>query len=237
MIRQFTTAVLIMCSMSTLSAFAGTWSDGFEHPDLGEWEVHLYSGNQPVWKVENGLLLADQSGFSIAWIGKDTWENYSVEATVILLEERPCGPNTPCACEAGIGMYCKIAPCQSHFYLICTHLWDGRGAGVFAGVCNGWGLFGATKFEARKVELGREYRLRMTEEKNLIKCYLDGESVLEFNKSYTTGVAGPFIANAKVHFDDFVVDGDNIPDGGPGLRKAVKPQTRFTTTWAYIKQQ
>jgi len=41
----------------------------------------------------------------------------------------------------------------------------------------------------------------------------------------------------QAYFDDFVVTGANIPDGGPGLGKAVKPQARLAKTWAYIKQQ
>jgi len=219
---------------SALSVSGGVWRDGFEHPDLGEWEVHLQSGNQPVWKIENGLLLADQSGTSIAWLGKNSWEDYSVEATVTLLEERLCGPNTPCACEAGIATYWSIAPCQGHFYIICTHLWDGRGAGVFAGVIDGWGLFGTTEYKARKVEFGRVYKLKMTEEKDLIKCYLDGELVLEFKKRYAVGVAGLWVFNARAHFDNFVVTGANIPDGGPGF--PVNRQAKLANTWGRIKQ-
>jgi len=174
--------------MSILSAFAGTWSDGFEHPELDEWKVHLQAGNQPVWKIENGLLLGDCSGCSVACIGQNTWEDYSVEATIILLEERPCGPATPASFQAGIVMYWRVVPFQGYFYAICTRLGDGREAGGFAAVCNRWGLFGATKFEARKVELGREYKLRMTEEQGFIKCYLDGELVLELemDKRFTS---------------------------------------------------
>ena len=37
MIRQFTIAVLIVSFISTSSAVAETWSDGFEHPKLDEW--------------------------------------------------------------------------------------------------------------------------------------------------------------------------------------------------------
>ena len=237
MIRQLTIAVLIISFTSTSSAFAGTWSDGFEHPELDDWEIHLQAGNQPVWQIENGLLLADQSGFSMVWIGQNSWEDYSVEATVVLLEERPCGPATPAAYGAGMFMYWKIAPCQGHFYAVYRRLWDGRGAGVFAGVCNGWGLFGTTKYKARKLHFSREYKLRMTEEKELTKCYLDGELVLEFKQRYAVGLVGLYIVNMKAHFDDYVVDGANIPDGGPGLGKTVKPKVGFATTWAYIKQQ
>lgn len=95
MMRRFTAVVLVIYFMLTLPAFAGTWSDGFEHPDLDEWELHHQAGNQATWEIENGLLLGDQSGTSGMGIGDDTWENYTVEATVILLEERLPGPNTP----------------------------------------------------------------------------------------------------------------------------------------------
>jgi len=237
MIRQFTSAVLIVSFISTSSAFAGTWSDGFEHPDLGEWEIHLQAGNQPVWEIEDGMLLANHSGCSLAWIGKNSWEDYSIETTIVLLEERPCGPATPASYGAGMFMYWRIAPCQGHFYAIYRRLWDGRGAGIFAGDSNGWGPPGPAKYKARKLHLGREYKLRTTEEKDLIKCYLDGELVLEFKKRYAVGVVGLYVINVKAYFDDFVVTGANIPDGGPGLGKAVKPKAGFATTWASIKQQ
>jgi hypothetical protein len=236
MIRQFTFAVLILSFTSASSAFAGTWSDGFEDPDLDEWKIHLQARNQPVWKVENGLLLADQNGCSVVWIGKNTWEDYSVEATVTLLEERPPGPNTPNSRGAGIVMYWRILPCQGHHYGIFRRLWDGRGAGVFGVFANGWGPPAASQYKARELHFDREYKLRMTEEKDLIKCYLDSELVLELKKRFTIGVVGLYIFNMRAYFDDFVVTGANIPDGGPGSGKAVKPQARLAKTWAHIKQ-
>ena len=239
MIRQLTIAVLIMCSMSALSAFAGTWSDGFEHPDLGEWKVHLQVGNQPVWKIENGFLLADQSGASCVWIGDDTWEDYSVEVTVILLEERPPGPDIPDSRGAGIAMYFRVAPHQGYGYGIYTRLWDGRGSRVLVSIGDGFGPFIASEHKALKVDFGREYKLRMTEKEDIIKCYLDGKLALELamDKRFTSGVVGLWISNVRAHFDDVVVTGANIPDGGPGLGKAVKPQARLATTWAYIKHR
>ena len=217
-----------------LSVSGGTWRDGFEHPELGEWEVHLQVGNQPVWQMENGLLLGDHSGLSMAWIGKDTWEDYSVEATVTLLEERPSGPLTPSSSGAGIVIYWKVLPCQGHHYGIFTRLWDGRGAGVFAVFADGWGAPAASEYKARKLHLRREYKLRMTEEKGIIKCYLDGELVLELKKRYAAGVVGLYSWNMRAHFDDFVVTGANIPDGGPGL--PVNRQAKLTNTWGSIKQ-
>jgi len=222
--------------MSTLSAFAGTWSDSFEHPDLGEWKVHRQSGNQPVWKIENGLLLADQSGLSLVWIGDDKWEDYSVEVTVILLENRPCGAGTPDTSRAGIFMSWRIAPWQGYVYGI--HKRGGE-QGLYIDMGDGWRAPIVSKHKALKVDFGREYRLRMTEVEDLIKCYLDGKLALELamDKRFTSGSAGLGICNVRAYFDDFVVTGANIPDGGPGLGKAVKPQARLATTWAYIKQQ
>ncbi|MFQ6036900.1 MAG: hypothetical protein ACE5NM_13755 [Sedimentisphaerales bacterium] len=134
-------------------------------------------------------------------------------------------------------MYWKVAPVQGHFYVICTRLWDGRGAGVFAGVSDGWGPPIASEYKAQKVHFGREYKLRMTEDEGFIKCYLDGELALKLkmDKRFTAGVVGLFIINAKVYFDDFVVTSDNIPDGGPGLGKAVGPKSKLAITWGKIK--
>ena len=238
--RFIVTLSVWLVVMSTLSAFAGTWSDGFEHPDLDdEWELYVQIGNQPIWEIENGLLLADQSGQSGLVIGNDEWKDYSVEVTVILLENRAPAPGGSNSRYAGIGMYCKRPLPKGYFLGIYTRLWDGRGPGLLIGVYDGWRPPIASEYKALKVEFGREYRLRMTEEENLIKCYLDGELVheLAMDKSFTSGIVGLAISSMRAHFDDFVVSGANIPDGGPGLGKAVKPRAGFPTTWAYIKQQ
>ncbi|MBC8233328.1 sigma-70 family RNA polymerase sigma factor [bacterium] len=230
-------AISAMCAFllgGALSVSGGTWRDGFEHPELGEWEVHLQSGNQPVWKIENGLLLGDHSGLSMAWIGKNTWEDYSVEATVTLLEEQPPGPLTPGSSGAGIVIYWRVLPCQGHHYGIFTRLWDGREAGVFAVFADGWGIPAASEYRARKLHLGHKYKLNMTEEKEIIKCYLDGELVLELNKRYAAGVVGLYSWNMRAHFDDFVVTGTDIPDGGPGF--PVNRQAKLANTWGRIKQ-
>jgi len=45
-----------------------------------------------------------------------------------------------------------------------------------------------------------------------------------------------FSANGViVMFDDFVVTGPNIPDGGPGA-KAVHPEDKLATMWARLKE-
>lgn len=77
----------------------------------------------------------------------------------------------------------------------------------------------------------------MTEEEGFIKCYLDGELVckLEMDKRFTSGGVGTYLINARAHFDDFVVSGDNIPDGGPGLGKAVESVSKLATTWGNVK--
>ena len=208
-----------ICSMPILSVFTGTWSDGFEHPDLGEWKIHRRSGNQPVWRTENGFLLAEHSGCSGAWIGDESWKNYSVETTVILLEELPRGSETPNSRGATVNMYWKVEPFQGYSCGIYRGRYDGGEAGLYLDVAKGWGPPTLSKHVPMKAEFDREYRIRITQEGELIKCYLDGTlmSELEMDARFTSGVPILGLMNARAHFDDFSVTGVSIPDGGPGI--------------------
>ena len=243
MIRQLTIASLILCFVSTSLTLAGTWSDGFERPDLGEWKVRRRVGNEPVWEIKNGLLLGYQNGCSGAWIGDDKWENYSVEADVVLLEELTPGPDTPDSHAAVMAMYWKEVPFQGYLFEIGPFLWDGigRGPGLLVGVFDGFRPPITSKYKALEVEFGREYSLRMAEENGFIKCYLDGELVLEIamDNRFTSGPAGFRIINARVCFDNFIVTGNNIPDGGPGLGKVTTVESigKLAIKWAEIKSK
>jgi len=42
------------------------------------------------------------------------------------------------------------------------------------------------------------------------------------------------VKNCEIHFDNFVITGDDIPDKNLGL--SVESQGKLATTWAKIKQ-
>ena len=46
------------------------------------------------------------------------------------------------------------------------------------------------------------------------------------------------VSNALAHFDDFVVTGPDIPDGGPGgVSFSVRPKDKLAAMWGTIKQE
>lgn len=205
--------------MPILSAFVGTWRDGFGHPNLGDWRVHCQSGDQPIWRIENGLLLAEQSGCSGVWVGDDTWKNYSAEVSITLLAEKPYGIGTPDGSGAGIAMYWNPASWQGYFCGIYKPRWGGGEQGFYVDIGNGWRDPIASKHRPLEVEFDREYSIRVTEEEDGMGCYLDGELLLELeiDKRFTTGVVGPVVMNSRAYFGNFIVTGEGIPDGGPGM--------------------
>jgi len=136
-------------------------------------------------------------------------------------------------------MYSRLATFQGYGCSIVRRLWDGRGAGSYAEITDGWGPAIVSEHKALTVEFGRESRLRMIEEEDHIKCYLDGELVckLKMGKRFTSGIASMWVVNARAHLDDFIVTGDSIPDGGPGLGKAVESVGKLATIWGDVKAE
>ena len=79
------------------------------------------------------------------------------------------------------------------------------------------------------------YRLKVDVNGNLVKCFIDGKQVSEFqNTTYPSGTCDFSTCGVVAMFDDFVVTGPEIPDGGPGF--AVNPQAKLAIAWGKVKQ-
>jgi hypothetical protein len=75
----------------------------------------------------------------------------------------------------------------------------------------------------------------MTLEKEHIEAYLDNELIADFDdKSEDSGKIGLGAKCIEARFDNVVITGPEIPDGGPGF--AVTSQNRLATMWGSIKR-
>ena len=78
------------------------------------------------------------------------------------------------------------------------------------------------------------YKLEVIAEGEHFEFYINDELIGSFDDdSYPSGGIQLGVTNTHVHFDDVVITGPEIPDGGPGF--AVTPQSKLATMWGEIK--
>ena len=61
-------------------------------------------------------------------------------------------------------------------------------------------------------------------------------ATINWNGQINSGGVGLTVRDGRVAFDDFVVEGDSIPNGGNGMPRSVSPAGLSTMTWADLKK-
>jgi len=234
MSRQIIVAIVIVYLVSTTPAFAGTFRDDFENEQDFLKDKQLREGgvwgediSRFVW--EDGTIKGTPSGqtFWLLITGNYGWEDYTVECKVKPLEElgemglvvrRTCIDCNPC-----YTMALDFSPSQMAIAKD----------------------FGSILSEAPfSPEVDRWYSLKAVAEGKHLDFYLDGELVVEAEDAvYPKGKAGIYIHQTTALFDDFVMTGTEVEDGGhwdPAKHpeeKAVKPKGNLVTTWGILKEK
>ena len=255
-------AISAICALLWGSAFsvsAGTWKDNFEDGNFDGWETYKLDWPAAVlvpgagnWRVEDGIIIGGDDNrfiFHILSMGEMWWKDYTVEVSVKLSKElRNCGQWT----SVVLGVRGQKPLPQMSYLLAIQYFGDnvkkqipvegGKMAATPVEVAGG--IIGNAQPAAAthqfpkalfKTEADRWYRLKVTVEGNLVRCFVDGKQVSEFQSNvYSSGIVGIAVAGVVAMFDDFAVTGPEIPDGGSGF--AVNPQAKLATTWGRIKQ-
>jgi len=84
------------------------------------------------------------------------------------------------------------------------------------------------------------YKLKVIAEGDHFEFYINDELIGSFDDdSRPSGTVWLEVRNAHVHFDDVVITGPEIPDGGPGgvSGEPVEPQSKLVATWGRIKSK
>ena len=249
-------AGLMMClalgMVSSSSVLAGTWSDGFEGKEPEGWEVG--SGRPFTFKMDDGELTMEVHHHLIGYLrvtGSGKWKNYTVKVRVRIMEI--FGPFV----DGGIMIYESgfsnwVRP--HYYYFFIADNWElkeaqkvganpypgtppeGEGALVFPIISEKVKEGEAKVF---KPKLDHWYTLEAIAGRGHAEFYVDDEPVGEFNhRELKSGSVGLIVSNALVHFDDFVVTGEDIPDGGPGGASfRVEPKGKLAGRWGKLKAQ
>jgi hypothetical protein len=223
--RQVVIGVALL--LLTTSVWAGTLRDDFDDGDMDEWDL---SEAGPIWKVKDGELVITPRSFPpLFCIGEATWENYTVrvKAKIVKNQANPGwieGPQVLVRREALMRAY--------------AFGFGNRGGGKIA-----YAFYGAGGLTVRRVvsdpfewELDTWYDLKVTAEGGQFWFYVDNRLVIHYtDDTYPKGKVGLAASYQKttVHFDDFSVTGDDVPD----LDLSVSPGAKLATTWAQVKGQ
>jgi hypothetical protein len=229
MVRRITIFVgLIIYCMGVSFTFAGTWRDDFEDGDLVGWE-----GLDPCWSVENGecsgeYFNAPSGILELIVTGDAGWKDYTV--------------------------MCKMRfVVIGHFAGISFRDAGNRYGFVINTTKNtayAWKFFQGALTEPSEVPLpftvsmDTWYELKIVVEGTHFEFYIDGELACQFDdNSIPSGKVGLCVRNAHAYFDDLIISGDDVEDGGhwdPEAHpesKSVKPKGKLANTWGDIKNK
>ena len=221
---------LAFAFMLALPSLAGTWRDDFEDGNLDGWK-----GLDPCWTVEDGecsgeFFNAPPNMMEIIQIGDTGWKDYTVKCRM-KFAGAPGG-------FAGIN------------YRDTGMMWGRYGFGIDAdeNTAEGWKAFqGAVTFPSKiplPFALSKDtwYELNIIVEGDYFEFYINGKPAGEFeDNSIPSGKVGLGVRNAHVHFDDLIISGDDVEDGGSWdaakhpEEKAVEPKGKLATSWGKLK--
>ena len=265
--------VLTMLVMTT-SAYAGTLVFNFDDAWQlnGNWfirdpRIWPADPENVDWSVENGELAAISrevcSGLSANWFLDDNyldWRNYELSLKFKIVETLV--PACRIYSNVIFGIHVNDINSQSIALSLET-----RGAGgpwdkVVLGRSE-WSWLTQPSLKA-PLEEGRWYTLRMVAEDNNYEILIDDELIIETrgsNPNFSRGLVVFGIKNAEMHFDDYTLKGEDIPDHKdlepvsqevikklglkpmipeselppPEKLAAVSPRTKLAATWGQVK--
>jgi hypothetical protein len=220
-----------------ISAWAGTWRDDFEHDELDDWKPDtLGRGERVEWKIEQGML----SGRNIDKIpdnwatclvtGHMEWADYDLRVKV-RFSKRQAG-------WAGLGIALRSQENVITGFYSLAFLLDRDQVAAYKRVG-----FNITSFTIRPIDAvpDKWYLLQITADGKHIQFYVNGELLTDANDTtFASGKICLWLANVHAYFDDVIVSGPNIPDGGhwdiSKHGETVGPLDKLAMIWGRLKR-
>ncbi len=246
--------ITLVCSITqpTQPILAGTWRDDFSDPDTTQWEIYNISNQQNAaekdttqWKIKDGVVYGTQREFSrqsTFLTGKLTWKNYSVSCRAKFV-----GEWFP---TLDLGLVLHTRPKEHQRFMFLMHH-DEQKISIVAFLGGKWqnGQFVITKNVKKfnfDINLNTWYSLsaKLVKDNHLqfeIENLNDPDNKatqnIKIDKPITQGgLTGFIVSYADAVFDDLVIHGDNIPNGGT-ITFPVEPLRKLTTTWSRLKSK
>ena len=217
--------ILVLCVFLTaMPAFAGTFKDNFDDGDLDGWTTF---GKD--WKVENGKLTCSWSGINegaILTIGNSSWIDYTFEYDGIVLEKL--------SDNYYLGHVMRYDKQSAFFLYTAFHAppWNNP---VIGFIVNDQNFF----IQGRQFgpELNKWYHLKMVMQGKEAKFYIDDNLEVTYQHDLIpeSGSVGILFGGCMAEFDNVIITGSNVPDGG-SIGFAIASKRKLTTTWGEIRR-
>lgn len=235
-------AISAICAFllgGVLPVSGGMWRDDFRDGDFKGWTIWNLRGGNSIWKVETGRLIAERENDWGSWAILDEsigWKDYEMEFKVMIEESL-----NPKFTFVVIGA--RVSDNSDNFQNIGPALvfnwWNGHRGIIYArGIKGAQGVELADIVEKPyPVQMNKWYRLKLSAMGNQFRFYIDDVLQREFTfDGYESGGIAMAAGGCVARFDNVVISGPNIPNGGPGL-STVQPKSKLTNTWGHIKSR
>jgi hypothetical protein len=212
--------------MLALPSLAGTWRDDFEDGNLDGWE-----DLDPCWTVEDGECSGDffnapPNIIGLILIGDTGWKDYTVKCKMKFVGIDKKAPQS----GAGISLRDSGMAWRRYGFLIDPNIDTAVGSKA---------VKPAVTIPSKiplpfTVSKNTWYELKIIVEGEHFEFYINGEPAGEFeDNSIPSGKVGLKVSNAHAHFDDLIISGDDVEDGGSW--KAVEPKGKLAISWGKLK--
>ena len=215
-----------------IPAFAGTWIDNFDDGNLDGWIKSDPWNAGASWNINNGKLIAI-SEMAEGWDAhlyleiSTLWKDYEVSVRSKIVK---CFSKTLC----GTGLLVRRPSSRQYvqFAVLSDYVEVGPCLQLYE--MNNNGCEEEEPIKPFNVELEIWYDMKITVKGDEFKCYLNNSLVMshKFSK-FKLGALGLAINGGEIHFDNFSVTGDEVPDN----TKSVESIGKLTTTWAQLKRK
>jgi hypothetical protein len=218
--------------------WAGTFRDDFEDGDLKGWTVWNVRGGNSVWKVESGKLIDERKDMWASFVILDEsvgWKDYEMEFEAMIKQSLEANFTFVVigvrVSDNSININ-HIGPALAYNWIA-----DGNRAIVY-----GRAIKGAQELELADlveqpypVQMNKWYKLKLSAIGNQFRLYIDDVLQREFTfDGYESGGVLMAAGGCIAHFDNVVITGPDIPNGGPGLTP-VAPKGKLATRWGKLK--
>jgi hypothetical protein len=235
----FITVCLWIALMTTPHIRAGTWKDDFNDGNFAGWQTNtnrwaqnLVTPNAGNWRVEEGTVVGGEADSGIThnlYTGDTSWKNYTAEVSVKLSK-----PMRLTAGSSGVWLGVRHQEDGISDYALGLHFHQGREVALVLLYING--NISERPDVAFPTKADTWYRLKVTVGGNQIQSFVDDKEIDAFwHDALPSGRVSLGANGVEAMFDNFVITGPDIPDGGPGL--AVNSRLKLTTTWGEVKAQ
>ena len=212
----FPILMIFMVIVLISTASAGTWQENFDNglPDgwnevKGEWKI-----------VKDAYAETAGTQYAKTMFGDEDWTDYTLEVDVTLVKD--VGVNA-----AGVLIRADTDGDNAMRYWIRT---DQHKCQFSRWRENQWDHI-ATPLPLEP-EVGETYRLKIVAEGQNYQCFVDDERLFDDAddaKFRDSGRIGFISYEANVHFDNLIIDGEEIP------AFAVEPTGKLATRWGHLK--